>query len=501
MSFSPIDGHDVRLVANAHPADWKNPVPAGRYNLVAIGGGTAGIIAALGGALVGGKTALVEDRLLGGDCLNFGCVPSKALLRSARAAHEVRNAARFGIQMDGPSKGDFAAVMDRVRSLRAGISRHDSAERFRNLGVDVFLGRAKFVARDALEVGGQTLRFARCVIATGASPAIPDIPGLRETGFLTNETVFSLTSLPSRLAVMGGGPIGCELAQAFRRLGIDVHLVGSREQLLPKDEPEAGQMLAAQFAREGIRMHLGWKTSRCERSPAGKSLILARGEERITIQVDEILVAVGRNPNVNDLGLEQAGVAYSSHGVQVDDWLRTSNHAIYAAGDVIGKAQFTHAADAMARICVYNALFLGRQRYSRMSIPRCTYTDPEIASIGLTAQQANELSRPPRTVRIDLKEVDRALLDGAEEGFVVLHADAKGKKLLGGTIVAPHAGEMIGELSLLMSAGLPVSALSKAIHCYPTLSQALNKGADRFRSARLTPRVAKWTERWLRWRR
>jgi pyruvate/2-oxoglutarate dehydrogenase complex dihydrolipoamide dehydrogenase (E3) component len=499
--LTPDDEFNQTLVANAHPSPWQNPRPEGRYNLVAVGGGTAGIIAALGAAGLGGRAAIVERHLLGGDCLNYGCVPSKALLRCARAVRQTALGAEYGFVVDGAVRADFPAVMQRLRRLRAQISRHDSAQRFAGLGVDVFLGSAAFTGHDSLEVGGQTLRFARAVIATGGRAAAPALDGLAEVGYLTNETIFSLTELPRRLVVIGAGPVGCELAQAFRRFGSEVQLIGRGHAILPKEDPAAAGVVQAQLEREGVHLHLGWTTLRAERTGDSKSLLIERGGQKQKLIADEFLVAVGRRPNVEGLGLEAAGVAYTDRGVSVDDHLRTSNRAIFAAGDVCSKQKFTHAADAMARLCIQNALFLGRKRLSRLVIPRCTYTDPELAHVGLTPAEAAAQGVEIDSYRTDLKDVDRAIVDGEDQGFAVVHTRRGTGRVVGATIVAAHAGEMIAEVTLLLTRKLALGALAGSIHCYPTQTEALKRIADAYARTRLTPRVARLLKKWLAWRR
>ncbi len=498
MQLIPNDEHNAELVRHAAPPDWKNPTPRDRYHIVAIGGGTAGIISALATAGLGGRAALVERHLLGGDCLNYGCVPSKALLRAARAAYESSHGEQFGLRGPPPTV-DFPAVMERMRRLRAEISHHDAAQRFRDLGVDVFLGDARFTAADEVAVGDAALPFARCVIATGGRAAVPDIPGLAEAGCLTNETVFSLTELPRRLIVIGGGPIGCELAQAFRRFGSDVHLVQRGERLLPKEDHDAADLIAAQLAAEGIQLHLGWSPVRAANTPAGKELTIARDAEQ-TLVADAILVAVGRRANVEGLDLETAGVDHSAAGVEVDDFLRTSNPSIYAAGDVCSKYQFTHAADAMARASVRNSLFFGRQRLSRLVIPRATYTDPEVAHVGLTATEAHEQGVAIDSYRQPFSAVDRAVLDGETQGFAVVHTRRGTGHIVGATIVASHAGEMIGEITLMMTRGIKLGKLSDVIHCYPTQVEALRRIADQYQRTRLTPMAARMLKMILGWR-
>lgn len=499
MTLAPLDRHNQTLLANAFPSDWQNPTPSGRYNLVVIGGGTAGLVSASIAAGLGGRVALVERHLLGGDCLNYGCVPSKALLYAARVAADASRQAELGCAPAEPCHVDFAAVMERMRRLRARISAHDSAARFRDLGVDVYLGSAIFVAPDAIEVDGRRLTFHRAVIATGSKPAVPSVDGLSDVGYLTNETIFSLERLPRRMIVIGGGPIGCELAQAFRRFGSDVHLVHRHESLLVKEDREAAEVIERRFREEGIVLHLGWSTVRAESARGSKALVIARRGEKKKIIADAILVATGRRPGVTGLGLEAAQVAFGDAGVEVDDRLRTTNPRIFAAGDVCSRHQFTHVADALARIAVQNALFFSRKKASALVIPRCTYTDPEVAHVGLTPQEAARQGIEIDSYRAEMSSVDRAVIDGEEEGFAVVHTARGSGKVVGGTIVARHAGELIGELSLLMTARLPLGRLSGTIHCYPTQVEVLKRIGDQYQRGRLTPLLARLFEKWLRW--
>src|SRR5581483_7105409 len=418
----PADSHNVRLVSNLHPPDWRNPVPAPRYNLVVLGAGTAGLVTAAGAAGLGAKVALVEKHLLGGDCLNVGCVPSKAIIRSSRAVFDIREAEHFGARVAEPPQVDFPAVMERMRKLRADISPHDSAARFAKLGVDVFLGEAHFAGPDTVQVDGQTLRFKRAVIATGARPIQPSIPGLTEAGYLTNETVFSLTQRPPRLAVIGGGPIGCELAQAFQRLGCQVSLFHKHAHLLDREDLQAAAIVQRAFLREGLTVLLEATITRVERNGSEKRICFAARGKNEAITVDEILVGTGRAPNVEGLNLEAVGVQYDPlKGVVVNDYLQTSNPRIYAAGDICLAWKFTHAADFAARIAIQNALFLGRKKASALTMPWCTYTDPEIAHVGLYERGARERRLEVDTYVREFKEVDRAVLDGEEEGFVKFH--------------------------------------------------------------------------------
>jgi pyruvate/2-oxoglutarate dehydrogenase complex dihydrolipoamide dehydrogenase (E3) component len=497
----PWDEHNRRLQGQVHPSDWVNPTPSGRYNLVVIGGGTAGLVTAAGAAGLGAKVALIERHLLGGDCLNVGCVPSKALLRSARAAAAVREAGAFGVRVEGDATVDFPAVMTRLRRLRADLSPHDSAARFRELGVDVYLGDGRFTGADTIEVGGRTLHFARAAIATGARAAAPDIPGLASVPYLTNETVFSLTELPRRLAVVGAGPIGCELAQGFARFGADVVLLESAAGILPREDREAAAVLRAALERDGVRILRDGRDLSVARGDGGIRWQLATaGREQEGI-ADALLVAVGRAPNVEGLGLEAAGVAYDRKGVRVDERLRTTNPKIYACGDVCSRFKFTHAADFMARIVIQNALFGGRRRVSELVIPWCTYTAPEVAQVGLTVEQARADGIAIDTFTLPLDRVDRAILDGEENGFVRVHVRRGTDRIVGATVVAAHAGDLIGELSLAMTAKIGLRGIGAAIHPYPTQAEAIRKLGDLYGRTRLTPFVKRLFRGWLAWRR
>jgi pyruvate/2-oxoglutarate dehydrogenase complex dihydrolipoamide dehydrogenase (E3) component len=484
-----------------HPPTGPIPVRRAATTWWSWGAGPSGLVCAAGSAGLGARVALIEKYRLGGDCLHYGCVPSKAVIRSARSAAEARRAGEFGVRVTGPIGVDFADLMQRMRRLRAGISHHDSAARFRRLGVDVYFGAPRFTGPDTIEVGGQTLRFARAAITTGARPADPGLTGLDQTGYLTNETVFDLTELPRRLVVLGAGPIGCELAQAFRRFGSEVHLVNRSARMLSKESPEAVAIVRRQFERDSIHLHLGVKLLGGERQGDQTSFVIEEAGRRVALPADAILVAVGRKANVENLGLEAAGVEYDSQGVHVDDHLRTTTQRIYAAGDVCSAYKFTHAADAMARIVLRNALFFGRARASALVIPRCTYTDPEVAHVGLTAEQAKEQGIAVDTFHQELADVDRAVVDGETEGFAAVHIRQGSDRIVGATIVAPHAGGMIGEVALAMTQQLGLSALAGTIHAYPTQVEVLKCLGDAYMRIKLTLRTAKLLRTLLSWRR
>jgi pyruvate/2-oxoglutarate dehydrogenase complex dihydrolipoamide dehydrogenase (E3) component len=368
--------------------------------------------------------------------------------------------------------------------------------------VDVFLGEACFTGPDAVEVDSKVLRFKKAVLATGARASQPAIPGIAEAGYLTNETVFSLTELPRRLAVVGAGPIGCELAQAFARLGSQVTLLANHGQIMPREDPAAAEIVQRSVLRDGVRLLLGCNITRAERQGTEKVLFLEAGGQANEARADEVLVGVGRAPNVEGLNLEAAGVEYDTKkGVHVNDRLRTSNRRIFAAGDICSRFKFTHAADALARIAIQNALFLGRAKASNLTIPWCTYTDPEIAHVGLYPQEAEQAGIAIQTFEQSMSHVDRAILDGDTEGFVKLHVRKGTDHMVGATIVARHAGEMIAELTLAMTAKAGLGTLSGTIHPYPTHAEAIKKVADAYNRTRLTP-VVKWLfGKWLSWTR
>jgi pyruvate/2-oxoglutarate dehydrogenase complex dihydrolipoamide dehydrogenase (E3) component/uncharacterized membrane protein YdjX (TVP38/TMEM64 family) len=502
VQVKPADAHNQRLVSNVHPPDWQNPTPAPRYNLVVIGAGTAGLVTAAGAAGLGAKVALVEKSLMGGDCLNVGCVPSKAVIRNSRTVFDVNEAGRFGVRAGAPAQADFGAVMERMRKLRADLSRTDSAPRFAKLGVDVFLGEARFAGPDTVQVAGQTLRFKGAVIATGARAMDPPIPGLAEAGYLTNETVFNLIQRPARLAVIGGGPIGCELAQAFQRLGSQVSLLHKNAHLLDREDMDAAAIVQKAFMREGIELRLNATITRVERNGGGKTIWYESQGKEESLTVDEILAGAGRAPNVEGLNLETVGVQYDQRkGVLVNDCLQTTNPRIYAAGDVCLARKFTHAADFTARLVIQNTLFLGRKKFSALTMPWCTYTDPEIAHVGLYERDARERGIEVDTYVREFKDVDRAVLDGEEEGFVKFHVRKRHDEILGATIVARHAGEMISEISVAMASRMGLGRLASVIHPYPTQAEAIRQCGDAFNRTRLTPTVKKWMERWLAWQR
>jgi pyruvate/2-oxoglutarate dehydrogenase complex dihydrolipoamide dehydrogenase (E3) component len=489
--IEPLDHHNRQWIAHVRPSGWVNPEPKPRYHLVVIGAGPGGLLCAAIAAGLGAQVALVERHLMGGDCLNVGCVPSKALIAAARSwsAASASNSGFGGPRIAGG--GNFAAAMERVRRLRAELSQVDSASRYRDLGVDVFLSEARFLDRDRLAVEEKTLRFRRAIVATGSRPALLPIAGLEATGYLTNDTLFTLTRLPPRLVVIGSGPVGCEMAQAFARLGSEVTMLNDLDQILPREDPDASRIVEQVMAKDGVRIFPRCRVLRVQSRGAERVLqVESNGEEREVVG-EEILVAVGRIPNVEGLGLEAAGVDLGVNGIAVNDRLRTRNPRIFAIGDCCSKYQFTHVADAHARLVIGNALFfgLGGGRVSRLILPWVTYTSPEVAHVGMYVREAIERGHQVQTLTLSLAEVDRARLDGQTEGFLRLHLSRGTDRILGATLVAEHAGEMIGELAVAMRAGVGLGTIAQTIHPYPTQSEVFRKAGDAWRRTKLTPRA------------
>ncbi|MDV6032848.1 MAG: mercuric reductase [Phycisphaera sp. RhM] len=486
----PRDQHNQQLEANVHPPTWVNPAPETPYHLVVIGAGTAGLVTAAGAAGLGARVALIERDLMGGDCLNVGCVPSKGVISSARIAATVKQASNYGVDVPGGAEVDFAGVMQRMRRLRAGISRNDAADRFRDLGVDVYFGQASFVDSETIDVAGTKLQYKRAVIATGARAAAPPIDGLDQIDYLTNESVFSLTELPRRLGIIGAGPIGCEMAQSFAQLGSEVLLVESEHGILTKEDRDAAEIVQQAMLRDGVKLLC-----------CGRQLKLRQDETlRLTVDshdqhydepIDRLLVAVGRAPNVEQLNLDAVGVEFDSKGVRVNDHLQTTHPKIYAAGDVCSKYQFTHAADFMARIVIQNALFavgpFGKKKASDLVIPWATYTSPEIAHVGLYGHDAEQTGIEIDTYVQHFSDVDRAILEGEEEGFVKVHTKKGTGQIVGATIVAKNAGDMISEITLAMVNEVGLGKIASVIHPYPTQAEAIRKLGDQYNRTRLTP--------------
>ena len=469
-SITAFDAPNRKTLAQGHPTDWVSPQPKELSEWVVVGGGPAGLTAAFTAAKAGHTVAVVERNLTGGTCVNFGCTPSKALLRAARAVFQARDGAKFGYTLDATPRVDFAAVMTRVREMRAASSSADAVSVAAGAGIDVFLGQARFIGRNTIEVDGRCLKFAKALIASGSGPTVPDLPGLTTAAYLTNETVFELNELPRRLVCLGGGTVNCELAQAFRRLGSEVHLVGSADRLIPGEAPAASAVLTARLLAEGVRLHLGVMATRVDGQR--QCLTLSDGSE---LEYDALLIAAGRRVNVEGMGLETAGVEFSAAGVEADDHLRTTNPTVYAAGDVARPEKFTHAAIASAKLAVANALDEAGQRFTDLVIPRCTYTDPEVAQVGITPQEATERAITIDTHRLELAKVERAVIDGEADGFIALYTHEG--VIVGATFVSAHAGESLPLLTLAVMRKLTPADLAAVIHCYPTQVEAIQRVA------------------------
>ncbi len=502
---SPVllqDQYNTALLSSVCPPDWVNPRPHSRYDLCIIGAGPAGLAAAAEAVSLGARIALIEERFLGGENLANGGVPARCLTRAARAYHNVYGACRFGIRLCQDIDEDFAAVMARLRQVRSRLSQHISARRFQGLGVDVYLGRATFNGPRSLTVGGQTLEFREALIATGSRPILPPIEGLDRVGCLTSESVFQLAQQPRRLAVIGAGPLGCELGQAFCRLGSEVTLIERDSRILPGGDADAARMLAGALQRDDVGLCLGAVVTHVRQVDADKVVHIRRDGASLSIPVDEILVTAGRAANIEGLNLSAAGVRYDVlHGIVVDDHLQTSNRHIYAAGDVCTYKRFAHAAAAMGRIAPHNALFFGRRRFSDLAVPLCAYTDPQMAQVGLTCEQAQQRGIDLETWSVALHTVDRAVIEGDETGLVKIHTYRGTDRIAGATILARHACEIISQISLAMTHKIGLGRLAEVVYPYPTQSEAIRKAGELYRSARPAPLVGRLLAKLRVWRR
>ena len=484
------DGGEDSL--NGRPPNWRNPQPREPYHLLVIGAGPAGLVAARAAAALGARVALIEKHLLGGLALNYSSVPSQALIRTSRLYAEMRNAQTYGVRTPPNIEIDFSLAMERMRRIRARIGRANSAQRIVADGIDLYFGTARFVGVDTVDVDGLRMRFKKALIATGSRALLPTLPGLDEAGYLTNETLFDLTALPKSLLVIGGGPVGCEVAQALCRFGCRTIIAHAQPLFLPKEERDAAQLLAEALARDGVEIHLNTRAVNVH-VEGGKKVVETFNDGNIaTITVDEILTGIGRMPALSGLNLEAAGVAYvADKGIAVDDFLRTSNRRIFAAGDVCLEHQFIDTAEASARIVVRNALCFGRARLSALTIPWCTYTDPEIAHVGLYVRQARERGIPVTTYTVPMHDIDRAIIDGEERGFVKIHVRDGSDTILGATVVAHHASEMINGLSLAMVAGIGLGTIARVMHTYPTQAEGIKMAA--------MAHMRKPASRWMAW--
>ncbi|MGK5595301.1 MAG: mercuric reductase [Parachlamydiaceae bacterium] len=461
------------------PIDWDNPSSDQVYDLAIVGGGPGGMTAATLASSMGARVALIEKAHLGGECLSYGCIPSKALLGASRAVETIKRAHQFGVRMPSAWEIDFPEIMKRVYRLQATISPHDSAEHFKRLGVDVFLGEGKFKNTHEIQIQGVGIRYKKALIITGTQPIIPQIPGLEAISYFTNQNIFTLAQLPATLGVIGGGPIACELAQAFQRFGSKVILITHGGHLLPKDDPLATLRLQKVMEDEGVEVLTQSNVDKIEVEELKKKLHV--GEK--TYLVDELLIAVGRKPAI-DLDLEKAQVAYDvKKGVSTNSYLQTTNPDIYSSGDVTLQYKFTHISRELARIAVKNALTGNQQSKEDLVVPWCTYTSPEIAHVGLNEQEAKEKWGEIVTSLVELNTVDRAILDEETEGFVKLIASKKTGKLVGATLVAAHAGEMISEITMAIHAENGLTLLSRAIRPFPTQAQSLRTAAEQLKKS------------------
>jgi pyruvate/2-oxoglutarate dehydrogenase complex dihydrolipoamide dehydrogenase (E3) component len=449
------------------------------YDLLAVGGGTAGLVSAAGAAYLGVEAALVERAALGGDCLWTGCVPSKALLASAKLAHAMRNADRLGLESAAPAHA-FSMVMERMRAARGIVEHHDDPQRFRDMGVTVEFGDARFVGPRTIEVEGVgRLTSKRIVLATGALPAAPPVPGLVEVGYLDHHTVFDQTELAESITVLGAGPVGLEMSQVFARLGSHVEVIEMGDRILPHEDAELTGRLKALMEAEGIIFHLSTRAAKVESEGGRKVVVTADGDRIVS---DELFVATGRRPATEELDLDRAGIATDRGAVVVDDRLRTSNRGVWAAGDVTGGMQFTHVAEYMAKTVLRNALVPGSSRVDYGTVPRVTYTDPELAQVGLSHADAE--ARGGRTYSFELDDLDRAIVDGEDRGVVKITADKKGR-VMGASILGTHAGELLFPIVLAKKNGLTLSDIAGTIFPYPTMMEGLKRTADQYQRARL----------------
>jgi pyruvate/2-oxoglutarate dehydrogenase complex dihydrolipoamide dehydrogenase (E3) component len=467
-----------------------------RRDLVIIGGGAGGLVVASVASQLGLKVTLIEKNdKLGGDCLHSGCVPSKTLIHTARVAWLMRRGREFGLDAFAPAI-DLAKVNEHVRSIIERIQQHDDPERFRAYGCEVIFGHAEFIDSHSIQVGDRRIAGRRFVIATGSGPFIPPIDGLEDAGFITNETLFSLRQLPGRLVVLGGGPVGLEMAQAFSRLGSHVTIVERLPHLLPHEDPELAESLRELLQAEGIIIHTGTSAEKVS-AEDGRRTVACSGDLRL--EADQILVAVGRRPTVDGMGLDAAGVEHDSRGIKVDDRMRTSRKHIFACGDVCGPFPFTHMAEYQAGIVISNAVFRFPKKTDYSVVPWVTYCDPELGRVGLTEQQALDAGMQPTVLRFPFKDIDRALAEVEPYGLVKM-VTHKGK-ILGASILGPHAGELLHEIVLAMKTGAGIGDISSTIHAYPTLAQIHRRTVNTYYGKKLfSPRtraLVRWINRLL----
>lgn len=461
-----------------------------KYDLIVIGGGSGGLVCAAGAAALGAKVALIEKKKLGGDCLNTGCVPSKALIRSAKVIHTLRSAEQFGIR-ECQFEFDFSDIMRRVKNVQGTIEPHDSPERFKGLGVDVKFGNYSFKSAHELTNGEDTLFGKRMVIATGSSPVVPPIPGCEEAKCLTSENIWDIQSLPKRFVVIGGGPIGSELAHAFSRFGSYVTLIDFAPGILMREDPDLRAVIESQFQKEGIQCRFSAKVQRILHAAARHIVSIETSGREENFECDAIFLAVGRKANTGGLGLEKVGIMMNERGIIINDYGQTSLKHIYACGDVAGSYQFTHFADYQARRVLRNALFPGRARVVTDVVPWCTFTDPELARVGLSETEAKQRKIAHDVYKYEISELDRAVCEGEATGFVKVITKKSSDKILGAAIVGPHAGDLIQELVLALQKGIGLKTLASTIHPYPTMAEVSKKVSEVWMRSLLKPWMTK----------
>lgn len=469
-----MQSEEHRYLERVRPPDWSNPVPRAVYDFVILGAGPAGIAAAEFAARRGFSVALIERNKIGGNSLNTGSVPSKAIIRTANIYAGMHDADEYGAPIPTEPGVDFAKVMRRARAIRARIAEYHSARRFALRDVDLFFGVASFESSNTLLVANARVKFKKALIATGARPHASNIPGLEQVGYRTSDTVFDMTALPQRIAVIGGGPLGCELAQALRRLGPHVTIVQNDPKFLPREERDAAEILSRSMARDGVEIRLNTTVTGARLEGSTKVLETTNNDVRNHLETDEIILSIGRVPNTQDLGLDHAEITFDAQrGITVDEFLCTTNPDVYAAGDVCMDLKFTNAAQASALLAAQNGLLGAEKRHDALIIPWCTFCEPEIAHVGLYVEEAHRRSIPIRAYTVLMHDVDRAITDGQDHGFVKVHVEQNTDKILGATIMASHASELINEMSVIMTAGIGMRALAEMVHTYPTQSEAL----------------------------